>query len=199
MRTAAKCDELMQRLHQFVFTASLVALCWLMMQVVHEAGHVVGAWASGGAVERVVLHPLAISRTDVATNPRPGTVVWAGPLVGCIVPLLAVWRTPKRYIVTRKSMQFFAGFCLVANGAYIAIGSFDGVGDAGVMLDTGSPQWLLLAFGAATVPVGFWQWHRLGSPRPFLVEAEGVAPRNAYVALGMLLFLTALECLLSPR
>jgi len=117
------------------------------MMAVHEFGHVVGALTTGGSVERVVLHPLTISRTDVAPNPRPAIVVWLGPILGCVVPAIGWWLVPRRYAITRQIALFFAGFCLLANGAYIAIGSFDRVGDCGVMLKHGSPLWTLLLFG----------------------------------------------------
>ena len=58
------------------------------MQAVHEAGHVFGAWATGGRVARVVLHPLTISRTDLEHNPYPLAVVWAGPVFGVVVPVV---------------------------------------------------------------------------------------------------------------
>ena len=51
------------------------ALSWLAMMIVHEFGHVLHAWFSGANVVKVVLHPLAISRTDVAPNPHPLFVV----------------------------------------------------------------------------------------------------------------------------
>ena len=66
----------MQRFHQLIFVASLLALSWFAMMAVHELGHVVGALVTGGVVERVVLHPLTISRTDVSPNPEPSIVVW---------------------------------------------------------------------------------------------------------------------------
>jgi hypothetical protein len=44
---------------------------WLLMQAVHESGHVLGARLGGGTVAQVVLHPLTISRTDLAANPHP--------------------------------------------------------------------------------------------------------------------------------
>ena len=55
----------MARFHQLLLIATYLPFCWLAMQVVHEAGHVLGAALSQGRVERVVLHPLAISRTDL--------------------------------------------------------------------------------------------------------------------------------------
>lgn len=69
------------RLHQTILIGSTLLGSWLGMQAVHELGHVAGAWLTGGRVERVVLHPLTISRTDLATNPHPLPVVWAGPVV----------------------------------------------------------------------------------------------------------------------
>ena len=72
-----------------LFIGSALTCSWLGMQWVHEAGHVLGALATGGEVERVVLHPLSISRTDLRVNPRPLIVTWAGPMFGVLAPLAA--------------------------------------------------------------------------------------------------------------
>src|SRR4051794_7181530 len=103
---------IMPRLHQCVLIVSTLLLSWLGMMAVHELGHVLGAWVTGGTVAKVILHPLTISRTDLAHNPHPLYVVWAGPVVGVVLPLLA-WliaraaRWPEAYL-----LRFFAGFCL---------------------------------------------------------------------------------------
>jgi len=182
----------MKRFHQAVLIVSFLPASWLGMQAVHEFGHVAGAWLTGGRVARVVLHPLTISRTDLAANPSPLLVVWAGPVLGCLLPL-AAWgaavalRWPLAFL-----LRFFAGFCLIANGAYITGGSFDRVGDAGTMLRHGSPAWWLWAFGAATVPAGFWLWHRQG-PHFGLGSARGkVSTAAAYACLATLLALVGL-------
>jgi hypothetical protein len=180
------------RLHQAVLIGSVILGSWLGLQAVHEFGHVVGAWLTGGQVARVVLHPLTISRTDLADNPSPLLVVWAGPVLGCLLPL-AAWgvavalRWPCSYL-----LRFFAGACLVANGAYVAAGSSDEVGDAGVMLRHGSPLWSLLLFGAVAVPAGLWLWHRQG-PHFGLGPAKGeVSVAAAYSCLAVLLLLIVL-------
>jgi len=49
----------MQRFRQLMFVLSLLALNWFGMMAVHELGHVLGAIATGGSIERVVLHPQA--------------------------------------------------------------------------------------------------------------------------------------------
>src|SRR5438876_3556657 len=133
----------MSRLHQIVLICSTLLGSWLGMQAVHESGHVLGARLTGGRVARVVLHPLTISRTDLAHHPSPRAVVWAGPLLGVALPLLlwaaaAAARLPGAFV-----LRFFAGFCLLANGLYIGLGSFGRVGDGGVMLRHGSAPWQL--------------------------------------------------------
>ena len=189
----------MDRFHQVLFAVSLVALSWLAMMVVHELGHVVGAIVTGGTVQRVVLHPLAISRTEVAPNPRPETVVWLGPIVGCVLPLALFAIVPRRFTTLHNVARFFAGFCLVANGTYIALGCFSAVGDCGEMLRTGTPLWVMLCYGAATIPLGFYLWNGLGSPAHFLKNSTLVAAKTAYMTLGVLLVVVVAELALFPR
>lgn len=146
-----------------LFCIAWLGLCWLGMMAVHELGHVLGALITGGSVEQVVLSPLEISRTDVSPNPYPEIVVWLGPMLGSILPIVTWAIVPTRFNVAKGLAQFFAGFCLIANGAYIGLGSIAQIGDCREMLHTGSPIWVLWLFGLITLPSGFWLWHRLGS------------------------------------
>lgn len=61
----------MSRVHQFVLIASTLAFSWLGMMIVHEFGHIAGAWLTGGTIAKPVPHPLAFSRTDLSHNPHP--------------------------------------------------------------------------------------------------------------------------------
>jgi len=183
------CGGAVSRSHQVILIGSTIVGSWLGMQAVHESGHVIGAWLTGGHVARVVLHPLTISRTDLTDNPRPLVVVWAGPIVGVAVPLLlwavaAIARLPGAFV-----LRFFAGFCLLANGLYIGVGSFDKIGDCGEMLLHGSEPWQLWLFGAVTAPVGLWLWHGQG-PHFGLGPANGRVSRG--VAYGSLVVCLAL-------
>jgi hypothetical protein len=185
----------MQRLHQVILVLSTLFGSWLGMQAVHELGHVLGAMLSGGQVAQVVLHPVTISRTDLIKNPRPLVVVWAGPLVGVILPpilwgILAVTRMQGAFVA-----RFFAGFCLIANGAYIGVGSFVGAGDCGEMLRHGSNAWVLWLFGAVSVPMGLWLWNGLG-PNFGLGRGQGnVNHRVAYATLAIFALLVVLGLL----
>ena len=82
--------------------------------------------------------------------------------------------------------------------AYIAIGAFDGVGDCGVMLKTGSPLWALLVFGVVAMALAFLLWHRLGSIRDFIANPEKVEPATAWIVTAILIALLAAEFILSP-
>ncbi|MCI0464503.1 MAG: hypothetical protein L0Z62_46825 [Gemmataceae bacterium] len=185
----------MERLFQVVLIGSTLAFSWLAMMVVHEAGHVLHAWISGGQVKRVVLHPLDLSRTDLAHNPHPLFVAWGGAIWGCVLPLVlfalvGFRRGPYGYL-----FRFFAGFCLIANGAYLGAGSFAGAGDAGDIVRHGAPQWVLILFGLTTMALGLWLWHGLG-PQFGLGPSHGQVDRRAAVAvaaaLGVLVFLELL-------
>lgn len=165
--------------------ASTIGLAWLAMMAIHEAGHVLHAWLSGGQVQRVVLHPLAISRTDVSPNPHPLLVAWGGAIWGVAIPL-AVWlagallRWRYRYL-----LAFFAGFCCLANGLYLAAGSFTGAGDAGDLLRHGARQWQLIAFGVPLSMLGLWLWNGQGTHFG-LGPAQGRVDRRAAIALAVL-------------
>lgn len=163
---------------------------------VHELGHVMGALFTNGSVTKVVLHPLSISRTDVLPNPQPAIVVWLGPIVGALLPLLISY-LPLGDPTIKHISKFFAGFCLVANGAYIAVGSFEGIGDCGEMLRTGTPTWLMLAFGGVAIPMGFYVWHRMGSARDFFAEPTLVTTKMLWVTTAVLAVVVVSELVVS--
>src|SRR5262245_42074273 len=166
------------------------------MQVAHEFGHALAAWLTGGRVQAVILHPLAISRTDVEPNPRPLVVAWGGPLLGAALPLancaLLVWLLPKWSWPAR----FFAGFCLLANGLYIGAGSLEGIGDAGDLLRLGAPRWSLWLFGAATAPAGLDLWNGIGRHFGLGPDAPSVRPSIACVSAACLMTTLIVEALL---
>jgi hypothetical protein len=183
----------MKRFHQAALIGSFLPLCWLLMMVVHEFGHVIGAFATGGTITKVVLSPLAISRTDVSPNPRPLVVVWAGPLVGVVLPLALSFISHISRFRLAYLFRFFAGFCLIANGCYIGVGSFSSAGDAGDILRHGSPMWCLWLCGLVTFPLGLYLWNGLGPSFGLGSAAGKVDSRAAYVSIALLLLTLLME------
>lgn len=189
----------MKRFHQLLLVGTFLPLCWLLMQAVHEVGHIVFGLATGGTVAKVVLHPLTISRTDTLGSFHPLIVVWGGPAVGALAPL-ALWGIAKAMQQSWSYLlQFFAGFCLIANGGYLGAGSFSGAGDAGDLTRYGSPTWSLWLFAAITFPLGLYLWNGLG-PKFGLGPSGGVVDRRAALAsCGLLVLVLVLELVLSPQ
>jgi hypothetical protein len=185
-----------KRLHQFVLIGSILPLSWLGMMLVHEFGHVLGAWITGGTVAKVVVQAWTISRTEFSHNPHPLIVVWAGPVGGVLLPLTSfglahLLRMPGIYL-----LRFFTGVCLIANGAYLGVCSIYAAGDAGDLLRHGAAMWQLWAFGLLTAPLGFYLWHRQGTHFG-LGQANGqVNPTAAYLSLFLLAAVVAGEILL---
>lgn len=171
-------------------------LAWLLMQAVHESGHVLGAWLTGGHVTKVVLHPLTISRTDVSPNPRPLIELWAGPLWGAGFPV-AAWRLGVLGLPCGlvSWLRFFAGFCLIANGGYLGYGVIEPIGDAEELVRLGTPHWWLGLFGLITVPIGLRLWHGLGADFGLGPHGQPIHWITAMISLGVLLTLVAVECL----
>jgi hypothetical protein len=165
-----------------LIVATLVA-SWLGMQAVHELGHVLAARLTGGRVNNVALHPLGISRTDVAENPHPLVVAWTGPVFGATAPLVAWQLAAACRVRVAFLLRFFAGFCLVANGLYLGLGSFGRVGDCGEILRHGAAPWQLWLFGLATVPAGFVLWN--GQGRHFGLVRSLQVSRAATITAGV--------------
>ncbi len=155
----------MNRFFGIMLIVSTLGFSWLGMMAVHELGHVLAAWTSGGIVAHVDLHPLGLSHTRLAANPCPLYVTWGGPLLGCLIPLglLGLVRLFAREYVYLAA--FFAGFCLVANGSYLAGGALYGgntLDDGAVILQSGGALWQLLLFALAAVSAGLWMLNGLG-------------------------------------
>jgi hypothetical protein len=192
--------SLADRALQAMLVLSAIGFWWLAMMAVHEAGHVIHAWLSGATVARLVLHPLSFSRTDLGANPHPLFVAWGGAVWGCLIPLalLALVRLaakPGAWLA-----RFFAAFCLIANGAYLAGGTLFAPGggdDAGVLLAHGAAPWQLVAFGLPAVVAGLWLLDGLG-PHFGLGPAGGrVDRRAALAAAAALVVLIVVELIFS--
>ncbi len=134
---------------------------WFGMMIVHETGHVLAALATGSVIDRVSLPWVGFSQTQITKYVRPTVVVAAGPTLGVILPAIG-------WAVLRRSSwgalcRFFAGFCLVANGGYIASAMVKPAGDADALVALGVPAWVLGVAGCVAVAIGLQLWNGLGS------------------------------------
>lgn len=61
---------------------------WLAMMALHECGHILHAWLSGGDVQRVTIPLWGFSITEFGRNPHPAFVAWGG----AVREILFRWR-----------------------------------------------------------------------------------------------------------
>ena len=161
------------RLPQFILILSTVLGSWLGMQLVHEFGHVLGAWLTGGRVARVVFHPLTISRTDLAHNPNPLAVVWAGPLFGVTAPL-CLWAFAA---AVRRTWTFVLRFSQASafwqtERTLVWVHS-TGWATVARCCDTVQALWQLWSSHAVTALVGLWLWNNHQGPHLWTRDGKG--------------------------
>lgn len=183
--------NLRDRFWQSLLISSTLAFSWLAMQVVHEAGHVLHLLATGGSIEQLTLHPLELSHTLPSANPCPFVTAVGGPLWGVLFPLL-LWWIVARLIPARSYLAaFFAGFCLVVNGAYLAGDAIVQGGDGLQFVQYGIPPWTLVTVGVFLVAAGLYVWHGLGAHFGLGKRAQRVNRTDALAmaaSLGFLVF-----------
>ena len=118
-------------------------------------------------------------------------------MLGELIPLAAMglaraarWR--GAYLV-----RFFAGYCCVANGAYIGAASLQEIGDAYPMLLFGSKPWHLWLFGLVSLAVGLWIWNGLGEHFGIGPRARRIETRHAVTMLIVLVAIVGAETIAS--
>ncbi len=175
---------------------------WYLMLASHESGHIIAALLTGGRIDHVDLSPIGLSQTHLSHNPWPLLVVWAGPVVGILDPLLAwllaVWmRRRDQTLDVDKLITFIAGLCLIANGVYLGLGWIDLVGDTGEMMRLGTPTFVMISFGVTSTALGLLLWHRLGTGMGLAAITQPNANRLIVWSAGILAFGVALSFVLS--
>jgi hypothetical protein len=146
------------------------------MLITHETGHVVGGWLSGGRLVSAELRPWHLPYSIFAPDPRPLVTLWAGLISGVLAPLLFALAIRKNWT------RLMAGFCLLANGFYIAIGwwSGDPYLDTTKLLEHGAHPISLTAYCAATIVCGYYLFR---SACVEIWKAGGNQPTQAIVPL----------------
>lgn len=181
-----------RRFCQILLVGGILWISWLVMMLVHECGHVLGGLATGGTVRRIVWHPAVISRTDVTPNPYPLVEIWAGPIIGSVLPIVIAGIASRVRLRAAYLLWVVAGFCLIANGAYIGVGAIRPIGDAEELVAHGMPRWPLAAFGLLAIGSGLWIWDRVGPRLGFGAAPAEISAKHAYVVFAIAALITAI-------
>lgn len=129
----------------------MLVISWVVMTSTHEIGHLAGGWLAGATLIDFDLAPWRLPYSLHRSDPHPLLTLWAGPLLGAIVPCLVA------VAIRRQWAWFVADFCLLANGCYLALSwvSGDQHLDAPRLLSAGSPPILLALYCLLTIGVGY--------------------------------------------
>lgn len=188
----------MLRLRALLFVVLSIASAWLGMTALHEFGHVLNAWLSGGRVTAVELPPRGLGHTLVSPDPHPQFVAWGGAFWASLLGLLMI-PLARRNELWRWFAGFFAGTCLIANGVYVGLGGFlgdaNGADDAHELLRHGARSWQLVVFGILTSVIGLRIWHRLGPRLGFATAARCARWTTIAVLLAVIGLLLGLAML----
>jgi len=126
------------------------------MTVSHELGHVVSGLAGGARLTHLELRPWHFPQSHLVNDNHPLLTLWAGPVLGCLLPLLVA------FILRRPACWFVAWFCVVANAAYLLLGYYSGNGelDSAKMIHAGARPLELLAAVTIALPPGYWKFRQ---------------------------------------
>jgi hypothetical protein len=124
---------------------------WCVMTVTHECGHILAGLLAGGKLAAYDLRPWSLPFSLFSTDPFPLVTLWAGPILGVVVPVGIAC------LIRRRWTWFLAAFCAVANGAYLAAGWLSGDTwlDTTKLLEHGAWPVAIAGYCVATIGWGY--------------------------------------------
>ena len=142
--------------HRGLHFGLLLAASWCAMTFVHESGHVVCGWASGGTLQDADLAPWHLPHSNFDPDPHPLVTLWGGPILGAAVPLVVA------LAVRRGWAWFIAYFCVLANGSYLAVAWVTGESylDTARLLQNGAHPATVAGYCVVTIGAGYFGFRR---------------------------------------
>ena len=134
----------------------LLVASWVVMTFTHETGHILGGWIGGATLTDYDVAPWHLPYSLHSPDPHPLLTLWSGPILGALAPaLLAV-------AVRHVWFRFVADFCLIANGAYLALAwvAGDRLLDTPRLLEAGTSPISVVVFCAVTIGIGYVRFRR---------------------------------------
>lgn len=168
------------------------AIGYPLAMLLHEVGHAIAFWCTGGSVMRISVHPFSWSYTYGASSLHPQLVTWAGALFGivCGLSLLFSVRLSKSPWLTPVVVTALCA--LLVNGLYLGVDAvMRGGGDGTSLARMGTPVWLLMFFGGTLILAGTVAAAVL-MPRMGLTREMDVLTRLIMLAVGIGPYLIAL-------
>ncbi len=135
---------------------ALLLASWVVMTFTHELGHVIGGWLSGGHLVSCDLLPWHVPYSLFDPDPHPLVTLWAGPWMGCLIPVSIALTFKHRYLT------FIAAFCVLANGSYLGTAWWtnEALLDTPRLFAHGASKFSVLAFVIVSTIAGYLSFRR---------------------------------------
>lgn len=124
--------------------------------VLHELGHAIAYWTTGGTVEGIIIHPFSWSYCIPGSiSDYPSFTTWGGVVFGTLMGLLlvmAVWRWRGPYVI----LVIMTGVVsCIHNGGYLIYDCLTtSDGDATILISYGTSKLLIIAVGLFMMGIG---------------------------------------------
>lgn len=158
-------------------------------RAIHELGHAIGTWITGGDVYRIYLHPFLPGHCYHSETVHPGITTWAGALfsvcVGMIL-IIALWRRRAP-----RFAPFFAigVFSLLGNGSYFIVGLLSRFGDPWyIVRRLGASAAGPISFGIISIGIGVVVCALSLGPVFGIGRQESVGKQVLYLNIGIQIF-----------
>ena len=141
---------------RIVYFVILLIASWCTMTFLHESGHLICGWASGGTLQSADLLPWHLPYSNFEPDPRPLITLWGGPVLGVFIPLVIALALRKDW------MWFIAYFCILANGSYLAMAwvSGDKYLDTPKLIEHGAHPATIAIYCLLTIGFGYTGFRR---------------------------------------
>jgi hypothetical protein len=124
-------------------------------RAIHELGHAIGTWITGGEVYGIFLHPFLPGHCYHSKTAYPGITTWAGAAFSVCFGVLLIIILWKRRAPLLAPLFAIGIFSLFGNGSYFIVGLLSKFGDPWYIVERlgMSAVWPIL-FGVASIGIG---------------------------------------------
>ena len=139
-----------------LFVGGAFAIAYSTSTLLHELGHASAAWATGGEVGEIVIHPFSWSWVVLEVAPeKQAYVTWAGAGLSAVAGLgilFTAWIIRSTWIGVALMIP---PTTFTIDGLYLPVDALLRAGGDGTSLVAlGTPLWLVIALGAGLIAAG---------------------------------------------
>ncbi len=129
---------------------------WILGIVLHELGHAVAMWLTGGIVDRITITPFSWSYTYYGSTPKyPQFTTWSGTLLGSLFGAIILLISSKKATPYVVPFLFMGVSPMLNGGGYYVIDPFISKrGDPTSLVRSGVPMYIVLGVGILLLALG---------------------------------------------